>query len=107
MVLDHDGTLMFLNDAVGYRETKTSTCTDILRGKEWVEDALFQTCWNTRAGIAKTDVRAIGLCRTYDGNDFARHIPHSITCIGEQVDENLLQLDGVAYHDNPVFWEVQ
>src|SRR5437879_11058082 len=68
-------------------------------GKKWIKDALFQSHWYTLAGIAETNIHHVCLLRTSNSDHLARRMNHCITRIRQQVDENLLQLDPVAYHD--------
>src|SRR5258708_5945016 len=95
-IFDRDRALMLLDSTVRNRETKTGSRTDFFCSKEWIKNALFQPCWYPWAGITHTNIHDVRLPRACNGNDLAFRIGNGITRIGQQVDEHLLELDGVA-----------
>src|SRR5205807_9763583 len=97
-IFDRNGTLVLLDNTIGNRETKTCSCTHLFGGKERIKDALFEPIRYTRARIGNCYMHRVCFDATCDGNNFVGCIDKGISCIGQQINKDLLNLDGVAYH---------
>src|SRR2546421_2913830 len=98
MIFDRNGTLVLFDNTIGNREAKTCSCTHLFGGKKRIKDASFESIRYTRAGIGNCYMHHVCFDSTCDGNDFIGCIDQGISCIGQQINKNLLNLDGVAYH---------
>src|SRR5215469_3616897 len=96
--VDVDLAGMLLNDAVGHGKTQTgatavSALGLALRGEERIIDAVDVLLRNAAARIRDDDTHIV----TVAGGDSQRSAGrHGVFCVEEQVQENLLQLAGVA-----------
>src|SRR2546426_200047 len=107
MIFDHDGTLMIFDDAIGDREAQTCSCSNLFCREEWIKDTLFEIRGNTRTSITHTQYYALCLHSTGDGNNFMCHVGKRITRIGQEINNNLFQLDRVANHQHLFFRKMQ
>src|SRR5258707_11453117 len=104
--MHRDRSLVVLDNAVGDGKTKTCPRSHLLGGEERIEDALLESCRDARAAIFHLQLHDVHLHHTGDGDHLAWHACQCIACIGEQIDEDLFQLDGVAPHNHLVCREV-
>src|SRR6266487_307424 len=88
----------FPDNTVGDGKTKTCSSTHFLGGEEWIKDALLESCRNPRPCIAHVQFHKVLFHLASDGDQFAWHVRQGITCIGEQIDEDLFQLNCVAHN---------
>src|SRR5579885_865976 len=96
MIFDPDRAMMLLNNAIGNRKPQPCSRSHILGRKERIEDALLQPLWNSAAGIAETqrDDAWPDLARNFD--PFVQRVCQRVAGVGQQVNEDLFQLDGIA-----------
>src|SRR5439155_25218509 len=78
-------------------QTETGAFPDFLGREERIEDSSFESGWNPGAAIGKRDLHASGGERTRNPNRLAWRLGHRIACVGQQVDEHLLELDRIPY----------
>src|SRR5438874_1897248 len=98
MIFDGNGTLVLFDNTIGNREAKTRSCTHLFGSKERIKDALFESIRYTQARIRNCYMHHVCFDATCDGDNFVVCIGQGISCIGQQINKNLLNLDGVAYH---------
>src|SRR5207247_3790028 len=79
------------------REAQVRALPDLLSGKEWIEDTLLEPGRNPGPGIGERNHRRPAAHHTLDANRSACLVVYRIARVGQQVDEYLLQLDGIAY----------
>src|SRR5207247_4123803 len=79
------------------REAQSRAPPDLLSGKEWIEDTLLEPGRNPGPGIGERHLHRPGAHHTRHANRCACRVGYRIARVGQQVDEYLLQLDGIAY----------
>src|SRR6266853_2352376 len=96
MIFDRNSTLVLLDNAICNREAQPGSRANLFGREERIKDALFESYRYTRASIAECNIHYVILHFTGNRNRFAWCICHCIACIRQQINEDLLQLDGVA-----------
>src|ERR1700674_5800490 len=107
MMFNENGSLVIFDNTVRDGETQASSRSNLFRSEEWIKDALFQFWRDTRAGIAKTQIDALVLQRTRDANFFTKYIRQCVSRVGQQVNEDLFHLNGIANHDDLFFRKME
>src|SRR5581483_11384861 len=69
---------------------------DLLGGEERIEDALLQFLRNTRASIAKRQDDRLTFDGSGDGDNLGVGLGQRIAGIGQQVDEDLFELNSIG-----------
>ena len=93
---------MLADDAVRDGETKTGTGVHVLGGEERVEDALLQSPRDARSRIVEPELHHAFPDAGVDVDELGGGIGQRVTGVGQEVDEDLLQLDGIA-EDERIF----
>src|SRR5208282_107868 len=99
---------VFLDDAVGYRKSKTGTAILALRGRrlggeKWIVDALNVFLRNARTGIRDAHAHEFAVQRGHVQDSAPGH---RVLGIQEQIQKHLLQAPGVALNQRKVLREL-
>src|SRR5215831_16911629 len=105
--LDRDRAAVLLDDAVGDREAEAGSRSDLLRREERVEDALLELPRDPGPAVGEVDPDQLAFSARRDLDRLGARIGEGVARVGEQVDEDLLELDRVAEHDQLVAAEVE
>ena len=90
---------MILDYAVGDREPEPGSLADFFGRKEWIENALFEALRNPRPAVVKTELSHRPVERAGDVDLSLRQIRNCVSGVMQEVNEDLLELDGIAkYH---------
>src|SRR2546430_6286657 len=103
VLCDENRSPVLFDDAVGNGKPKAGSRADLLGRKEGVENTLFQFGRDTWSGVAHANLYQIGLEVACDRNHFTRDRSQRIAGVGQQVDEDLLQLNSIADHEHLSF----
>src|SRR5690242_20020730 len=96
MILDPDRSLMVLNNTIRDGKTQAGPLAYFFRRKKGVKDALLQTLRDARAAVTKRQMDHAFRYVAGDRQQLARGIGHRVTGVGEQVNKDLLQLNGIT-----------
>jgi hypothetical protein len=88
--------VVLLDDAVGDGEAEPGPDPHVLGREERIEDALLESFRDAGAGITHGHAHVAHLDGTANGDELTRRVRHGVTRVGQQVDEDLLELDGVG-----------
>src|SRR3989454_211832 len=94
---DRDRAAVLLDDPIGDGQAQARAFPDLLGGEERIEDPPLQPGRNPVAGVGERDLHRRGADRARNANRLARRVGHRVARIRQQVDEDLLELDGIAY----------
>src|SRR5437870_6132338 len=107
-VPDHrDRARVLADDAVSDGETESGTGAHVLGGEEGVEDALLRSLRYAGPGVAEPEPHHALPDDGVDVDELGGGIRQRVTGVGQEVDEDLLQLDGVAEDEGIFGAEVQ
>src|SRR5579875_889822 len=96
--------LMIPDNPIGNRESQAGSRPHLLCRKERIEDPLLQFYRYAWPAIGNADLYGLLILCTLNGNDFLWRFAQRIARIGEQIDKDLLQLNGIP-DDHHVFGE--
>ena len=87
---------------------ETHSQTFFFSSKELVEEMFVNLVGNTRAMIAHTHVNAattVSLCRNFQGPTAGGCMAHRFKCIGDEIDQHLMELDRIPFYHRQTFRE--
>src|ERR1700722_2117925 len=100
--LNLDRSAMFAHNAISDRKPQAGSLAGALSGEEWIVDPLQVLRGYTLPIVtyidARKPVRVPGLDRQPGGSTGGAALLHGVARIQEQIQENLLQLAGIALH---------
>src|SRR2546426_509918 len=88
---------MLVDDAVRDGQAQARSLSDVLGGEERIEDPPLEPRGNPVSRIGERDLHDRGADRTRDANRLARRVGHRVARIRQEVDEDLLELNRIAY----------
>src|SRR5687768_12174930 len=98
MLHDRNRSLVILDDAISDRQPEARSLPHVLRGEEGVEDALLQPLGDAVAGVAETHFDSVISEMAGHANLLHCRVLHGVARVSQEVDEDLLELDGVCEH---------
>src|ERR1700686_5792198 len=99
-----DGPTMFAHNAISNRKPQAGSLAGAFGGEEWVVDALQVLRRDTLPIVTYIDARKAIRVPGLDGEPSA--LFHGVAGIQEQVQEDLLQLPGVALYARDAFLQL-
>src|ERR671915_397611 len=93
---DRDRAAVLLDDPVSNGQTEAGAFSHVLGGEEWIEDASLKAGRNSVPGIDECDLQYGDADRSRNANHLPRRVEYRVARVGQQVDEHLLELDGIA-----------
>src|SRR5438093_645932 len=87
---------MLVDDAVRDGQAQARSLSDVLGGEERIEDPPLEPRGDPVSRIGERDLHLRDADRTRDANRLAWRVRHRVAGVRQQVDEHLLQLDGVS-----------
>ncbi len=96
VVADFQRAAHLTHDAVGHREPKAEALADRLGGEEGLEHLIQMFAGNTAAVVAHAELPAVTVELTEDAQASLRALGHGIQRVVQQIDQHLLEADGVA-----------
>src|SRR5439155_11704548 len=91
-----DRAAVLLDDPIRDGQAQARAFADLLGGEERIEDPPLEPGRNPVPGIDERDLDRRGADRSRNANRLAWRVDHRVARVRQQVDEHLLQLDGIA-----------
>src|SRR5690348_9755262 len=96
MVLDHDTSLVVLNNAIGNREAEARARSNLFCGEKWIKDACLEIRGNPWTAITHAQLHIFRLYSAGNSDHFVCGFCKCVARIGEQIQHDLFQLDSIA-----------